>query len=297
MRAMSRIKYVLRDGWRLVWRHFGMSLLTIFTAMSVFFVVGATMLFIINIQNIVRVMEGQLSIQAYIKPDADLNVAAQKAKAIANVSEVKIITKETALERLRARLGNQTNAVTLLGENPLPPSIEVKVGHAADVSDTARMLIALPEVEDIVYAGQVVEKLSRVVDFVQRFSIVMLIMAMVASGVVLFNTIRISVYSRAEEIAVMLKVGATSTYVAFPFVIQGFILGLFGAASASAILAYSYFRAVTCLKDMLPFLNFIESTYYLVKLSLVLILCGTVLSLFASLIAVEKFIRKASRPL
>ena len=294
---MSRIKYVLRDGWRLVWRHFGMSLLTIFTAMSVFFVVGATMLFIINIQNIVRVMEGQLSIQAYIKPDADLNVAAQKAKAIANVSEVKIITKETALERLRARLGNQTNAVTLLGENPLPPSIEVKVGHAADVSDTARMLIALPEVEDIVYAGQVVEKLSRVVDFVQRFSIVMLIMAMVASGVVLFNTIRISVYSRAEEIAVMLKVGATSTYVAFPFVIQGFILGLFGAASASAILAYSYFRAVTCLKDMLPFLNFIESTYYLVKLSLVLILCGTVLSLFASLIAVEKFIRKASRPL
>lgn len=294
---MSRIKYVFRDGWRLVWRHFGMSLLTIFTAMSVFFVVGATMLFILNIQNMVRVMEGQLSIQAYVKGDAELDAVAQKAKAIANVREVKIVTKEIALERLRARLGNQANAVTLLGENPLPASIEVKVSHAADVSDTARMLIALPEVEDIVYAGQVVEKLSRVADFVQQFSLVMLIVAITASGVVLFNTIRISVYSRAEEIAVMLKVGATSTYVAFPFVIQGFILGLSGALFASAALGYAYFRAITCLKEMLPFLTFIEATRYLGKLSLVLILCGTVLSLFASLIAVEKFIRKAARPL
>ena len=294
---MSRIKYVFRDAWRLVWRHFGMSLLTVFTAMTVFFVVGATMLFILNIQNIVRAMEGQLSINAYVKPGTDLNAFAESVKKMENISEVTIITKETALERLRARLGNQANAVTLLGENPLPSSLEVKVGSAADVSDTARMLVAMPEVEDIVYAGHVAQKLSRLAAFVRRFSIVMLIIAVTASAVVLFNTIRVSVYSRAEEISVMLKVGATSTYVAFPFVIQGFILGLSGALFASAAVGYSYFRAVACLKDMLPFLSYIESYRYLGKLSLVLILCGTVMSLIASLVAVEKFIRKAGKPL
>lgn len=294
---MSRIKYVFRDAWRLVWRHFGMSLLTIFTAMTVFFVVGATMLFILNIQNIVRAMEGQLSINAYVKPGTDLNAFAESVKKMENVNEVNIITKETALERLRARLGNQANAVTLLGENPLPSSLEVKVGSAADVSDTARMLVAMPEVEDIVYAGHVAQKLSRLAAFVKHFSVVMLIIAVTASAVVLFNTIRVSVYSRAEEISVMLRVGATSTYVAFPFVIQGFILGLSGALFASAAVGYSYFKAVTCLKDMLPFLSYIESYRYLGKLSLVLILCGTVMSLIASLVAVEKFIRKAGKPL
>ena len=121
---MSRIKYILRDGWRLIWRHFGMSLLTVFTAMSVFFVIGATMLFILNIRNVIGTMENQLSIQAYMKPDTDLEAAAKSIKAMRNVRSVKVITKETALERLRARLGNQANAVTLLGANPLPASIE-----------------------------------------------------------------------------------------------------------------------------------------------------------------------------
>ncbi len=294
---MSRIKYLLRDGWRLVWRHFGMSLLTVFTAMVVFFVIGATMLFILNIRSAVSSMENQLSIQAYLKPDTDLASVAKTIKGMQNVRDVKLVDKATALERLRARLGNQADAVTLLGENPLPASIEVRVNKASQVSDTARMLMTIPEVEDIVYAGNVAEKLSRLSAFVESFSLIMLIVALAASGVVLFNTIRIAVYSRAEEIDVMMKVGATSTYVAFPFVIQGFILGLTGALAASAALGYAYFTAVARLKDMLPFLVFIESPRLLLKLSLVLVCCGTAVSLIASIIAVEKFIRKAAKPL
>lgn len=294
---MARIKYILRDGGRLIWRHLGMSILTIFTAMAVFYVIGATMLFILNIRNVIGTMENQLSIQAYLKADANPETVAKKIQEIQNVQSVKVITKETALERLRARLGNQADAVTLLGENPLPASIEVRVNRASDVAETASTLVTVPEVEDIVYAGHVAEKLTQISTFVERFSVIMLIVALAASGVVLFNTIRIAVYSRADEIDVMIKVGATATYVAFPFVIQGFILGLTGALIASAALGYSYFRAVMCLKEMLPFLKFIESPRLLIKLGLVLICCGTVVSLFASLVAVEKFIRKAAKPL
>lgn len=294
---MARIKYILRDGGRLIWRHLGMSILTIFTAMAVFYVIGATMLFILNIRNVIGTMENQLSIQAYLKADANPETVAKKIQEIQNVQSVKVITKETALERLRARLGNQADAVTLLGENPLPASIEVRVNRASDVAETASTLVTVPEVEDIVYAGHVAEKLTQISTFVERFSVIMLIVALAASGVVLFNTIRIAVYSRADEIDVMIKVGATATYVAFPFVIQGFILGLTGALMASAALGYSYFRAVMCLKEMLPFLKFIESPRLLIKLGLVLICCGTVVSLFASLVAVEKFIRKAAKPL
>lgn len=294
---MSRIKYILRDGWRLVWRHFGMSLLTIFTAMAVFFVIGATMLFILNIRNAISLMENQLSIQAYMKPDTDLETVAKSVRRIRNVRTVKVVTKDEALDRLRARLGNQADAVTLLGANPLPSSLEVRVNKASQVADTARMLIAIPEVDDIVYAGNVAEKLTKLSSFVERFSLIMLIVALAASGVVLFNTIRIAVYSRAPEIDVMMKVGATATYVASPFVIQGFILGLTGAIAASFALGYAYYTAVDRLKDMLPFLAFIESPRLLLKLSLVLICCGAAVSIIASLIAVEKFIRKAAKPL
>ena len=294
---MARIKYIMRDGWRLIWRHFGMSLLTIFTAMAVFFVVGATMLFILNMRSVIANMENQLSIQAYLKTDAELEKTAAAVRGIRGVESVTMITKETALERLRARLGNQADAVMLLGENPLPASLEIHVAKASQVADVASRLTSVKEIEDIVYAGHVAEKLTRLSSFVEKFSIIMLAVALTASGVVLFNTIRISVYSRAQEIDVMMKVGATSTYVAFPFVIQGFILGFFGALAASTALGYSYLSALERLRDMLPFIAFIESKRLLANLFIMLICCGAVVSLIASLIAVEKFIRKASKPL
>ena len=296
-KAMARIKYIMRDGWRLIWRHFGMSLLTIFTAMAVFFVVGATMLFILNMRSVIANMENQLSIQAYLKADAELEKTAAAVRGIRGVESVTMITKETALERLRARLGNQADAVMLLGENPLPASLEIHVAKASQVADVASRLTSVKEIEDIVYAGHVAEKLTRLSSFVEKFSIIMLAVALTASGVVLFNTIRISVYSRAQEIDVMMKVGATSTYVAFPFVIQGFILGFFGALAASTALGYSYLSALERLRDMLPFIAFIESKRLLANLFIMLICCGAVVSLIASLIAVEKFIRKASKPL
>lgn len=294
---MARIKYIMRDGWRLIWRHFGMSLLTIFTAMAVFFVVGATMLFILNMRSVIANMENQLSIQAYLKADAELEKTAATVRGIRGVESVTMITKETALERLRARLGNQADAVMLLGENPLPASLEIHVAKASQVADVASRLTSVKEIEDIVYAGHVAEKLTRLSSFVEKFSIIMFAVALTASGVVLFNTIRISVYSRAQEIDVMMKVGATSTYVAFPFVIQGFILGFFGALAASTALGYSYLSALERLRDMLPFIAFIESKRLLANLFIMLICCGAVVSLIASLIAVEKFIRKASKPL
>lgn len=294
---MASVRYACRDGWRLIIRHWGMSLLTIFTATSVFFIIGASTLFVLNVRNIVSSLENQMTIQAYLKPNADVKAVQKAIKAISSVKEMRLITKDMALERLRSRIGEQAKAVMLLGENPLPESIEIKVRKASEVAETARLLVAVPEIEDIVYAGRVAEKLTNVSGFVEKFSIMMLLVAITASGVVLFNTIRISVYSREEEIGVMMIVGATSTYVTLPFVIQGFILGLTGALLASLLLGGTYYAAVTRLKDMLPFMPFIESTKITGKLAFMLICCGATVSLISSLMAVEKFIRKASRPL
>lgn len=294
---MSSIKYACRDGFRLLLRHWGMSLLTVLTAMAVFYVIGASTLFVLNVQKIISMMENQLTIQAYMKQGTDLEATAKIIRKMQYVREAKVITKDMALERLRARIGAQAKAVTLLGSNPLPPSIEVKVDEVSRVSETAGKLVALPETDDVIFAGRIAEKLMRVSDFVERFSIVMLIVAIAASGVVLFNTVRIAIYSREEEIGVMMMVGATSTYVALPFVIQGFMLGLAGALLATGLLGGTYYSAIARLKDMLPFLPFVESPTLIGKLAFMLICCGSTVSLIASLIAVENFIRKASKPM
>lgn len=295
---MGAIRYAVRDGWRLIVRHWGMSFLTIFTAMAVFYLIGISTLFVMNVRNIVIKLEDQLTIQAYVKPGVtNLQDVDKKIKEVENVRSTQIITKEMALERLRGRLGSQADAVALLGENPLPASIEVRVENAALVSAAAEQLKKIEEIDDIVYAGTVAEKLTKVSNFIEIFSVVMLSLALLISGVVLFNTIRISVYSREEEINVMVMVGATPTYIALPFVIQGFLLGLFGSALSAVLVASAYFVAVARLKEMLPFFAFVETPMLTLKLSFMLICCGATVSLIASLFAVEKFIKKAAEPI
>ena len=294
---MGSFKYAIRDGARLIFRHWGLSALTVFTSIAVFYIVGSSALFVVNARHVVNILEGELAIQAYLRPNVNLEETAAKVHQLPHVRSIRIISEETALERLKARLGNQAAAVTLLGKNPLPSSLEILVDKAESVSLVARDLVAISEIQDVVYAGKLAEKVTKLSRFASQFSLIMLLVAISASGVVLFNTIRISVYSKEEEIGVMLMVGATPTYVALPFVIQGVFLGTFGAVSASIMLTFSSSFLLVRLKELLPFLSFLQSGEIMFKLSIVLIGAGATISLIASLLAVDRFIRRALKPL
>jgi cell division transport system permease protein len=95
----------------------------------------------------------------------------------------------------------------------------------------------------------------------------------------------------------MLMVGATPTFVAMPFVFEGVILGGFGSLGASALLAVSYNGIIARLRDLMPFIPFLEKGSIIVQLGLILVGAGATVSLIASLVAVETFTKRAMKPL
>lgn len=293
---MATFKYILRDTWRLLSRHWGLSFLTILTSVAVFFIVGASVLIVLNTRHLVASVEGDLMVQAYVRNDPEsLESVRQKAAAFDSVSAVRIITSDEALERLRAKLGKQADAVTLLDENPLPPSVEIQVKRASYASVIARELISMPEVEDVVYAGAVAEKLEKISSLVSRLAVVILAVSMASAFLVLFNTIRISVYARKDEIATMLLTGATRNFVVFPYVLQGVILGTAGALVSALLLWFSYDAAVNALERTLPFLDLLAGSGVIFRLCLVLISAGVTVGWICSWLAASRFIRLASR--
>ncbi|MDR1651486.1 MAG: permease-like cell division protein FtsX [Synergistaceae bacterium] len=294
---MGSFKYALRDGTRLILRHWGLAFLTVITSMAVFYLIGASVLLVLNTRHIVNVLEGELSIQAYLAPNADYDAAARAVASVNHVTRVVIITQDMALERLRQRLPDRADVLTLLGENPLPSSLEVSIDRADSVESVVNALAAIPLINDIVYAGNLAEKLSKFSRFAGQFSLAMLFVAVTASAVVLFNTIRIAVYSKEEEIGIMLMVGATPTFVAMPFVLQGIILGGVGSLGASVFLALSYNGIITRLKDLIPFLPLLDRSTVVFELGVILVGAGATVSLIASLVAVETFTRRAMKPL
>lgn len=295
---MGSFKYAVRDSARLIFRHWGLSFLTILTSMAVFYLIGASVLLVLNTRHIVNVLEGELSIQAYLSPTADNDAAAKTVAGLPHVTKVRIITQEMALDRLKERLGaKQAEALILLDDNPLPASLEIWVDRASNVSGVASSVGTITDVADIVYAGKLAERLAKFSRFAGQFSLAMLVIAITASAVVLFNTIRIAVYSKEEEIGIMLMVGATPTFVAMPFVFQGIMLGGLGSLGASILLGFNYNGIIARLRDLMPFLPFLEKGTILLQLGLILVGAGATVSLIASLLAVETFTKRAMKPL
>jgi len=294
---MGSFKYAIRDGTRLILRHWGLAFLTIVTSMAVFYLIGASVLLVLNTRHIVNILEGELSIQAYLTQGASYEDAARAVASVSHVTKVVIITPEMALERLNQRMPDRADFLTLLGENPLPSSLEISVDRADSIGSVVTSLAAIPLISDIVYAGNLAEKVARFSRFAGQFSIALLFISITASAVVLFNTIRIAVYSKEEEIGIMLMVGATPTFVALPFVLQGIILGGVGSLGASVFLALSYNGIIARLKDLLPYLPFLERGSILMQLALIMVGSGATVSLIASLVAVETFTRRAMKPL
>lgn len=294
---MGTFRYALRDAFRLLGRHWGLALLTLVTATAVFFLVGGSALLVVNTSRLVARVEGELVIHAFLKSDKNMEALREKVRQYPGVAEVREVTPAEAMDRLKKSLQNQAQALEILGENPLPPSLEIRVERAQDVPGVARDLLTLSSVDDVVYPGALASRLARVSRVVVEFSLVILIIAVTASALVLFNTIRIAVYSKKEEISVMLLVGATPSFVAMPFVLQGMILGVAGAGGALGLLGGAYRALVGGVETSVPFLEMVKDPDLLARLGLILVGVGMTVGWVSSWLAVDRFIRRALRPI
>lgn len=118
-----------------------------------------------------------------LRSNVNIEETAAKPDQLPHVRSIRIITEEAALERLKARLGNQAAAVkNPFRKNPLPPSLEILVDKAESVSTVARDLVAISEIQDVVYAGKLAEKVTKLSRFASQFSLIMLLLPSARAG-------------------------------------------------------------------------------------------------------------------
>jgi len=293
---MANFRYALRDTFRLILRHWGLSFLTLITAVALFFLLGSSGLFSLNLKNLVAEVENDLVINVFIKAGEDASGLVEVLQDVDYITDLKVISPEKGLEILRAKLGSQARAVTLLGENPLPWNVQIQVIKADFVTPLVRDLMSFPSVEEVVYAGQLAEKLSLASLVMNRVSIAVLVLAITITALVLYNTVNISIYAKRGEIEIMLLVGATNTSIALPFVLQGMLLSTFGALVSVILLAGAYQYISVMLAGTLSFLVLIADRVLLMRFYIILVGTGMTLGWLCSWFAVHRYIAEASWP-
>lgn len=294
---MGTFRYVVRDAFRITARHWGVSILTLLTATALFFLVGSSALFSLTIRNVARQVESNLVVQAFCASESDAAQVSDRMSSLPVVTAKRVITPEGALERLKVRLGAQSQAIAMPGANPLPWTVEIQVGRAGQIPQVVRALSAMSQVTDFIYAGGLADRLSRLSAMATRIAGVVVGLAALVCILVFYNTVRIAIDSRRQEIATMLLVGATRTYVLSPFVIQGMLLGVLGSLLAAGCLFFGYDTVVRGINEVLPFLGVKADYKSLQTLALLLVSAGLALGWTCSLVAASRYVRRAARPL
>jgi cell division transport system permease protein len=171
------------------------------------------------------------------QPDASqaqMNSVRAQLLSFPETKTVVFVSKADALERMKAKY---PDLVKNLVNNPLPNAFEVTPKDADQVTGLANRLAPLPPgVEKVDYAEKKTERILAVTNVIKYIFLLGSVILMIASTILIANTIRLSIFSRRREIEVMKLVGASNWFVRGPFMLEGVICGLIGAIAAVILL-------------------------------------------------------------
>jgi len=203
-------------------------------------ILGLFSLIYLNVQQSLHQVGGELQITAYLQETISPKQAEVLRSKVADWPEVEGITyisKEQALARFRSQLREYAGILAGLKENPLPASLELTLmpqyGRSGNIKELSTRLGRLPGVAEVQYGRKWMAKLRVFVEVMKLVGITVGGLLLIATIFVISNTIRLTFYSRREELEIMRLVGATDFFIKAPFLIEGLLHGLGGALLAA----------------------------------------------------------------
>lgn len=246
----------------------------------------------LNLQHLANVVDAQVQIVAYLKATPTSqpeNMIEQQIQALPDVANVVLVTKDQALAQLAQQLGKDAGLISeAQQDNPLSDELQIYVDNPRAV---AQVYDAVTHVDGVDHADNnqdVVDKLIAFTSAVRVLGIFLVAALALATVVVIGNTVRVAVWARRDQIGIMKLVGATDSFIRWPFFIEGAILGFGGAVLTTAVVAWGYAWVHGAVGQSLPFLPLLAPGALLPRLLEALLLGGVLLGALGSAISVRR---------
>ena len=204
------------------------------------------------------------------------------------VKDVQFVSKEEALQRMEKRY---PQLVKNLAGNPLPASLEVTPTHAEFADDIELSLLPHPPgVDRINYGKKTANRIISVATVIEIVFISAVIILLIASTLLIANTIRLSIFARRREIEVMKLVGATNWFVRGPFMLEGLLTGFVGALAAIVLLLLGKEIAMPAILGHFTTSDDVQALSFWLN-ALILVLVGLLLGAAGSGLTLRRFLR------
>lgn len=304
---MTALRRVVKAGFVGFWRSAYVSLASIFALTVALFVIGATMFLDQLLTTSLNTLQSKVDINVYFVPEAPQAEIDRLKTALEAMPEVEYVTftsREDALEEYRQK--NQNDEIAMqaleeLNENPLGANLAVQAKETSQYETIAKFLDEQqaneqPQVQVIDEVNFAKNKdsittLTNIINATERASFAVMLVLLVASVLITFNTIRLAIYTAREEIAIMRLVGASNMFIRGPFMLQGFMYGFL----AGLLALISFYPMLVWLGPRTEaFFELNLLTYYLENFGyifVVLVGIGVVLGLVSSTLAIARHLK------
>ncbi len=289
----GKVKFFLGEVLRNFSRNAGMQATAIGTVAITIVLLGLFLFVRSALADVGAKLLDQIEISAYLRSDATPAQTVAIGRFLAQdprIASAQFVPKRQGLAELRAQTRGAIDT-GLLTENPLPDKFRIKVRTPEQVEEVAATVRRLSGVDNVVYGQKIVARMLALGSVLRRIGIVVIAVFVGVAGIIISNTIRLTVFARRREIAIMQLVGATNTYIRLPFICEGLLDGLIGALLALAVLSVARAALWPRLLEALPWVTLAAMPVDPRVLAAELIAVGAAIGVVASWLSVGRHLR------
>lgn len=296
---LTRLQYLLRETWLGLKRGGWMNWAAVSTVTVLLFLLGAGILVSWQLDYVVNQVGSQLEVATFLESGVEAESLKPFVEKLPGVAEIELVSKETSWANLVQELGlaDVKGATEQLSGNPLVDEIRVQARSPEALTPLVEALRELKGVDEVRYLPEVLQQLTQLNTGLNRLGLGVVSLLTLAALAVITTTIRLIVIARRKEIEIMQLVGATSRWIALPFVLQGLAFGLSGGALSWALLQGTQQFLATVLEEqpvLIQSLMDAEAVTALQQLQLPLMLLGFggAVGIVGSLFALQRLARQ-----
>lgn len=294
--TLNSVRYILRETLNSMKRNPWLSIASVLTVTVSLVILGFSVFFLANASNMAKSFESELEIAAFVQSDTTpeaVNSLQTQLKAMPGVASVTIVTKDQALTDFGKTMGDSQSSLVadLGGTNPFTDKLTVKATDPQNVKAIAATMSALPGIDKVRYGQGFVDQLLSFTQWLRWIGLGVVGAFSIAAIVLISINVKMNVFSRRREIQIMKLVGASNSFVRWPFLIEGMVLGLVGGALAAGIVGMGYNWITMYVQSTLTFLPVVQNQLLFQQVTVGLLLAGMAMGAIGSGFSLQKFLK------
>ena len=288
----------IRDGFKNVFRNISLSVASISCITVTLIIVAVSIMGSLNVENFTKLISNDFTIVAFMEnkaTDKDEKKILEEINKLSNIESVTFKSKKDVAKEMMDSSDTFNSIISSWEktENPLSDTYSIKVKDLEKIEKTAKQIKKIKGVEIVKYGEGMVDSMVSIFDIVEKILIVIVIGLVVVTSFLISNTIKITIFSRQEEIEIKRLVGASNFSIKQPFAIEGFIIGVLGSIIPILVTIYGYsiLYEKTGGKLFSQFIRLVKPFPFVIYVSLLLVLIGATVGMIGSNRAVKKYLK------